>query len=292
MSRDRAVVRALSEAGLCESIVSRRPLAGGCIARVEQVGLEDGRTVVVKMGAASAASWFDGEATGLRALRDTHTVVVPEPLGVAQVGDAAAIVMTWIEPGAADAGVWEVFGRQLAALHAVEVGDRYGFDHDNHLGASAQPNGWMEDWVAFTAERRLLHQAAIAREQGVLTVTEVERVEALCRRLDGYLPRRPKPALLHGDLWSGNALPGANGSVAVIDPAVHVGDGWADIAMMRLFGGFHPRCFDAYAEVVGQPEDVDARVGVYQLYHLLNHVNLFGRGYVAQAMSRLSHLGC
>lgn len=291
MSRDQAIACALAEAGLSASIVSREPLAGGCISGAELLRLDSGGAVVAKHGAGASAALFTGEAAGLRALNDTRTVAAPEPLGVARVGDAAAIVMTWIEPGRADGAAWEGFGRELAALHAADVGARYGFDADNHIGATPQPNGWMDDWVDFTVERRLLHQVDLARYRGVLSAAEVARVETLCARLDEHLPRHPKPALLHGDLWSGNALPTAHGRVAVIDPAVHVGDGWADIAMMRLFGGFHARCFDAYGEAAGEPEGVAGRIAVYQLYHVLNHVNLFGRGYAAQAMGLVARLG-
>ena len=110
----------------------------------------------------------------------------------------------------------------------------------------------------------------------------------MIERLDSLLPRRPRSALLHGDLWSGNALGTADRTgtarVAVIDPACSHGDGWADIAMMKLFGGFPEECFDAYTDCVGKPHQLESRLAVYQLYHVLNHVNLFGRGYVAQAM--------
>jgi fructosamine-3-kinase len=292
LSRDRAIAAALAATGNRERIVSRRALAGGSISGAELLILESGQRVVAKSGAASAAPRFAAEATGLGALGDTDTVAVPEALGVAEAGDSAAIVMSWIEPGPVDAAGWEAFGRDLAALHGADAGTRYGFDSDNHIGATPQANGWMGDWVAFNAERRLLPQVELASHRGVLTGAQRERVETLCTVLDRCLPRTPKPALLHGDLWSGNALPTLAGRVAVIDPAVYVGDGWADIAMMRLFGGFHRRCFDAYAEAVDEHGDVEARIAVYQLYHLLNHANLFGHGYVTQAMSLLSRLGC
>jgi fructosamine-3-kinase len=300
LSRDAFVAgaldAALAAAGLPRKTVARRPLAGGCIFQAEVITLADGREVVAKFGAQADAPLFREEAVGLRALHDTGTVRVPEPLGVGEVGGAApggaVLVMRYVVPGRADAAAWAAFGRELAALHATDVGSRYGFHTDNHLGATLQPNGWTHDWVRFTAERRLQHQARLARGRGLLEPSEARRIDVLCGCLDDHLPRRPRPALLHGDLWSGNALPAADGRVAVIDPAVHVGDGWADIAMMRLFGGFPEVCFDAYREAAGDPGNTATRIVVYQLYHLLNHVNLFGRGYAGQAMSLLSRLGC
>jgi fructosamine-3-kinase len=296
VSRDAAVAAALDAAGLPRDIVSRRRLAGGCLFGADVLTLAGGREVVAKSGPRSAGALLREEATGLRALHDTATVMVPAPLGIGEAGDdgagGAALVMSFVAPGRADAAGWAAFGRELAALHAADAGSSYGFHADNHLGATPQPNGWMDDWVVFTAERRLRHQATLARDRGLLESAEARRVETLCDRLDRYLPRRPRPALLHGDLWRGNAVPGAGGRVAVIDPAVHVGDGQADIAMMRLFGGFPEVCFDAYREVAGDPGDTGPRIAVYQLYHVLNHLNLFGRGYAGQAMSLLSRLGC
>ncbi len=291
MSRDAAIAAALAQAGLTAQIAARRPLSGGCILGAELLDLAGGERVVAKSASGAARGLLAEEAAGLTALHATNTVAVPEPLGLGEVGDAAALVMAYVEPGRASREAWEAFGRDLARLHAADAGTRYGFHMDNHLGATPQPNGWADDWVEFTAARRLAHQAELARQRGALSLPELARVEALCRSLDRYLPRHPKPALLHGDLWAGNALPAAGGRIAVIDPAVHVGDGWADIAMMRLFGGFDPACFRAYGEGVGDRENVDERIAVYQLYHVLNHVNLFGRGYAGQALALLTRLG-
>lgn len=291
MSRDRAIDAALQQAGLPANITARRSLAGGCIFNVEALTLEDGRIVVAKTGSSSDATIFREEAAGLHALADTKTVAVPAPLAAVEVNGAAALVMTFLERGDADEGAWRNFGSDLAKLHAVDVGRRYGFEMDNHLGSTPQPNAWMDDWVSFNVECRFQHQARLAKQSGVLDASELKRIDVLCAALDQHLPRHPKPALLHGDLWSGNAMPTAEGRIAVIDPAVYVGDGWADIAMMKLFGGFSPGCFAAYAEGVDDHVSVNERIAVYQLYHVLNHCNLFGRGYAGQAMALLSRLG-
>jgi fructosamine-3-kinase len=197
-----------------------------------------------------------------------------------------------INDAPASAAAWTQLGRSLAALHAIDVGPAYGFDVDNHIGTTPQINTWSEDWVAFNRACRLGPQIDLAARRGLLHDRERERLDRLLDRLGDVLPARPKPALLHGDLWSGNALPTetADGpAVAIIDPACSVGDGQADIAMMQLFGGFDASCFAAYEAATGEPID-PTRIAVYQLYHVLNHVNLFGRGYAGQAMSLVGRL--
>jgi len=291
MNADRAIDAALKQAGLPTDIDSRQSLSGGCIFSAQALTLSNGRTIVAKTGSSNDARIFEEEATGLRALAETNTVAVPEPLGMAATDGAAALLMSFIERGSASDEAWQRFGAELAQLHDVDVGRRYGFDMDNHLGSTPQPNGWMDDWVEFNIEHRFQHQARLAKRSGVLNASELKRIDALCSGLDRHVPRQPKPALLHGDLWSGNALPTVDDRIAVIDPAVYIGDGWADIAMMKLFGGFAPACFEAYAEKVSDHDNVEQRIAVYQLYHVLNHANLFGRGYAGQAMSLLSRLG-
>ncbi|MHC4102897.1 MAG: fructosamine kinase family protein, partial [Planctomycetota bacterium] len=182
-------------------------------------------------------------------------------------------------------------------LHGADPGDvtGYGFNGDNHLGTTPQPNRWHDDWIRFNADCRLGHQLTLAARNNLLSGSEARRVERVIDRLETLIPRRPKPALLHGDLWSGNALGAVEESgeqrIAVIDPACSYGDGWADIAMMRLFGGFPSRCLEAYAAETDDREGVEPRITVYQLYHVLNHVNLFGRGYAGQAMTLAASLG-
>lgn len=291
MSRDRAIAEALRGANLSTTIRSRRNLSGGCIFNVEALTLDDGQIVVVKSGGGEAETIFREESAGLKALATTNTVLVPEPLGEACVNGHAALLLSYIAPGNADRSSWQSFGRDLARLHSCNVGDRYGFDHDNHIGATPQPNGWMDDWVEFNRVHRLGYQTRLASSRGHLTKPQTQRLDALCDQLEKYIPRRPKPALLHGDLWSGNALPTECGRIAVIDPAVYIGDGWADIAMMQLFGGFYAECINAYRELNDDQENLAERIAVYQLYHLLNHVNLFGGGYVSQAIGLLGRLG-
>ncbi|MCA8959792.1 MAG: fructosamine kinase family protein [Planctomycetes bacterium] len=284
------VEAALGEHGIDVRVRSRRSLGGGCIHDVERIELEDGRAFVAKCNHRRAASAFEEERAGLEALDRTRTVLVPKPLGVSRVGERAVFLLEALEPAdSVSSDVWRRFGVELAALHAAGGYDRYGFDHDNHVGATSQPNPWTRDWVEFNREHRIGHQVRLAERAGLLRGAERRSLERLVERLDRILPARPRPSLLHGDLWSGNALPVrvADGGVrvALIDPAVSVGDGWADIAMMQLFGGFPESCHRAYAEAQDDQDRVEERLGVYRLYHVLNHLNLFGRSYAARAVA-------
>jgi len=296
MTERTAIQRALESAGLPPIVTGVADLSGGCIHRVVRVTLDDGREIVGKMNSADQLPLFEEEAAGLAALAKTNTVVTPRPLVAGAFGSHAVLLMTMLARGGEGDESWPRFGRELAALHAVDVGSRYGFHADNHLGSTFQPNTWCDDWVEFNARYRLGHQISLARSGGLLAGGELRRLETLIGRLEQFIPRRPKPALLHGDLWSGNALPtrDANGEprIGIIDPACSVGDGWADVAMMRLFGGFSRSCHEAYAGAVDDHDRIGQRLLVYQLYHLLNHVNLFGRGYAGQVMSVVDRLGC
>ncbi|MCI0362412.1 MAG: fructosamine kinase family protein [Phycisphaerales bacterium] len=298
MNAQPAIERALVEAGLNSKIRSNRSLSGGCIHQVIELTLADGMKLVAKVNSSENKGLFEEEMHGLRALGASGAVIVPKPLSVVAHGENAALLMTAIEPPndrRSDSAAAAQFGADLAALHQADVGERYGFEMDNHIGSPLQVNSWHDDWVAFNAVNRLGFQAQLAREAGLLNDGQTKSIEKLIDRLDRFIPGKPKPSLLHGDLWSGNALPtlargGRGGTYAVIDPACSIGDGWADIAMMKLFGGFDESCFEAYRASIGAPDDVEDRLVVYQLYHVLNHVNIFGSGYVGQAMSLVRRL--
>jgi fructosamine-3-kinase len=297
MTEDAAIQQALREAGVHCPVASRRDLSGGCIHRVRELTLTDGTRIVAKINDAGQIGLFEEEAAGLAALAETDTVLVPRPLAVTVGGGAAVLLMTAIAHGQVDSEAWRRFALELGALHGADTGGvpGYGFEADNHLGSTPQPNRWCEDWVEFNAECRLGHQLSLAARAGLLGAKEARRVQRVIDRLEAFIPRRPRPALLHGDLWSGNALPAVDEAgeqrVALIDPACSYGDGWADIAMMKLFGGFPQGCFEAYASAVDDHDRIEPRIAVYQLYHVLNHVNLFGRGYAGQAMALVGELG-
>lgn len=296
MSADPSIAHALREAGVKPALAGTRDLSGSCIHRVLELSLSDGSKLVAKVNDGGCLGLFKDEAEGLGALARTGTVAVPRVIGVSASHGRAVLLMTAIKRGRATDDAWRRFGRELAALHRDTAGtgrNGYGFETDNHLGSTPQPNGWCDDWVQFNARHRLGHQLGLAMQRRLLDAGEIGRIETVIERLDALVPQRPPASLLHGDLWSGNALASdderGEPRIAVIDPACSYGDGWADIAMMKLFGGFPQSCFDAYAAACG--EEPPTRIAVYQLYHVLNHVNLFGRSYAGQAMALAAALG-
>lgn len=220
---------------------------------------------------------YAAEAEGLRALRAAG-VRAPEPFDHGIRGGKAFIEMERLELGArAD---WPAMGRMLAALHR-NTADRFGWKSDNWIGLGPQKNGWCEDWASFFLEKRLIPQAARAEQNGYrIELPDVKKL------LEGH---RPKASLLHGDLWSGNAGFTPSGPV-IFDPAVYYGDREADLAMSELFGGFPREFYASYNEAFPLPSGYEVRKNLYNLYHLLNHLNLFGGGYLGQVNATLGLL--
>ena len=266
---------ALVAEALGSPVRSVQALSGGCVSEVCRVESEAGSRLVAKFGPFAV---LEEERAGLQTLAEAKAVRVPQVTCLHGAEEAAVLLMEELVVGSDPD--WGRFGRDLALLHSTTVGERYGFDLDNHLGTTPQPNGWMDDWVAFNRTRRHgpLVDALVVR--GALTGDDLELVRRVLASLGGVLPERPRPSLLHGDLWSGNAIPLEGGGVAVIDPAPYVGHALADIAMMQLFGGFPPACFEGYLDAGGEGFD-PACLAVYRLHHLLNHLLLFGPGYLS-----------
>ena len=224
----------------------------------------------LKEADAARAGAFAAEAEGLEALRP-H-IRVPQVLDHGVKGGKAFIRLEHLD---LQRGDYASFGRMLAALHR-QTGARYGWHRDNYIGLSPQQNGWSDDWAEFWRERRLRPQ--------------FERAGLKCEFFEHLLQdHRPRPSLLHGDLWNGNAGFTAEGPV-VFDPAVYYGDREADLAMTELFGGFPLDFYTAYEEVYPLDKGYQTRKHLYNLYHLLNHLNLFGGGYLAQVKATLSLL--
>ena len=243
----------------------------------------DGGSVFVKTGAPSAADGFAAEADGLLGLSSSGAVRVPKVLAHGSTESDAYIALEWLELGPPDATVAERFGRQLAALHRVSS-DRHGWRRDNTIGRTPQKNAWSENWLEFFGQRRLRYQLELAGERG-----HDRELGAIGARLLDALPgllgeHEPRPSLLHGDLWAGN-FAACQGEPVMFDPAVHFGDRETDLAMTQLFGGFPPRFYAAYREAWPLAPGAERRVDLYQLYHVLNHLNLFGGAYLGQSLS-------
>ena len=275
---------------------SGQRLGGGDVSAAARVETAAG-PVFAKWGAGDAGRTYAAEADGLAALhaQAPADLVVPRPIAFAGSTEAAPgwLLLPWIEPGRPTDADWRRFGRALGALHAAESADvaapdrgPYGWSDDNWIGSKPQRNGWHDDWPAFFGECRLLAQAEVVRQRGAWNAAWDRPLDALVSRLGEILPARPHPALVHGDLWAGNALCTSDGRFAIIDPAVYVGHGESDLALCELFGGFAGSFHDAYHERMG-PRDPD-RVEVYQLFHRINHLT-HGPGYahgVAQTLAR------
>ncbi len=270
------VQRWLEEQGLGQA-VETRPAAGGCISNGVHLTTAQGERFFLKTHRSAPPDMFTREAEGLRALNVPDGPRVPQ---VFLMGERF-LLLEDVQPRAAPPqGFWERLGRALAALHA-HTAPAFGFEHDNYIGSTPQPNPWTKDGYAFFSEHRLRYQARMARRRGLLSAAQERAVERIIARLPELVPPQP-PALIHGDLWRGNLLVDAGGAPALIDPAAHYGWPEAELSMMGLFGGFPLRCYAAYREAHPYPPNLRERMPVYNLYHLLNHLNLFGRGYLAQ----------
>ncbi len=284
-----ALAAALGEALGCR--VEPAPTAevhGGCINRCWRWETSSG-PVFVKEAPAAGREMLEAERHGLVELRSAEAVRVPEPLAVGAVDDGAFLALEWIDfgssPGAADGDL----GEQLAALHRRRA-DRYGLDRDNTIGSTPQHNAWSEDWVRFLRDQRLGYQLDLAARNG-----HAGRLQERGRRLLGCLDvffatYHPAPSLLHGDLWGGNRGVDTAGRPVIYDPAVYYGDREADIAMTRLFGGFGPRFYSAYVAAWPLDQAAGTRRDLYNLYHVLNHLNLFGGSYRGQAEVMIDRL--
>lgn len=280
-----ALTGALRAVGDDTTLTSVQPVGGGCISHAYRLTTARS-SYFLKWNAQALPGMFSAEAQGLRLIRATRTVRVPAVIAVAEASTdcPAYILLEWLEtisgtPGQIDQAR---LGTQLAAMHRVTM-PAYGLDHDNYLGSTPQPNGWDNDWIRFFRERRLRPQIELAQRNGRLPSRRRRGLERLLEQLDRWLSGiERQPALLHGDLWAGNVLSLPDGTPALIDPAIYYGDREAELAYTRLFGGFHAHFMAAYQEAWPLAPDYADRCDLYNLYHLLNHLNLFGESYGAQ----------
>jgi fructosamine-3-kinase len=246
----------------------------------------DGRAAIAKVRRDAPQGFFDAEAHGLAALAATRTLRTPEVLGVGAHG----IALEDLGAGRASDDDWQRAGAALARMHAL-ARDRFGFDADGWCGDSPQDNTRDADGHRFFAERRLLPQAERASAGGLLDANDRRALDRICARLADLVPRAPA-ALVHGDLWLGNLPACASGELALIDAgAVHHGWAEADLAMLTLFGEPPPAFFAAYAAESASDPSWRERAPLYNLYHLLNHLNLFGASYLGGVRTVLRRYG-
>jgi len=264
--------------------LGRRALGGGDISQVERVETDAG-TFIVKSHPSPPPGFFGAEAAGLAALRASGTSLrIPAVVAVSD-DTPAFLVLEDLGAGRPSGGFDEAFGRGLAELHR-QRSDRFGFERQTFCGTTTQPNPWTDRWVDFYREARLGHQLDLAERSGQLSPAELRSAGHLLERLDAWIDEPAEgPSLIHGDLWSGNLHVSETGAPSLIDPSASFSHREAELGMMQLFGGFGARVYRAYEEAFPLDAGWRERNPLYQLYHLLNHLNLFGGGYRSQVMA-------
>ncbi len=270
-------------------IVAKQALSGGSINSAYRLETREGDRLFVKLNRESLRSMFEAEAEGLQALRNANAIRVPEPLCCGAGQGYAWLVSEYISFGQGSEQTEAVFGRQFAELHH-HTSDRFGWHRDNTIGSTPQVNDQENDWVEFYRKHRLGLQLHLAAENG-LTGSLQTKGEHLMADMDAFFSSyKPVPSLLHGDLWGGNQGTDHAGNPVIFDPAVYYGDREADLAMTELFGGFSSSFYEAYEEAWPLDEGYPVRRTLYNLYHILNHANLFGGGYAMQAERMMDRL--
>ena len=261
-------------------VCSATSVSGGSINEAFRLQGTNGECYFLKLNDARHHPMFEAEAAGLDAITATNTVRVPQPIAHGIAGQQSYLVLEYLELHAH--GDARLLGEQLAALHQCK-GKAFGFAQDNFIGTTPQSNTWTDDWVTFWREQRLGFQLQLASKNG-----HSDQLQSMGEKLLAALPTffcgyTPQPSLLHGDLWSGNHAYLAQGSPAIFDPAAYYGDRECDIAMTELFGGFAADFYTAYRASWPLDSGYATRRDLYNLYHILNHANIFGGGYVRQA---------
>jgi len=262
-------------------IKSHTPLGGGCIN--EAYRISNGKTdYFVKTNQLEHGDMFETEAISLQEMFDQNTVRVPEPICYGQTDSKTYLVLEYLPlSGRPDA---IRLGQQLAAMHQVTA-PQFGWHRNNTIGSTPQFNQLTDNWPEFWRQQRLLPQLDLAQKNGYASSLNPVMDKLLVSFDCLFENHTPQPSLLHGDLWGGNASALADGTPIIFDPALYYGDREADIAMTQLFGGFEASFYSAYNDVSPLHEGYATRKNFYNLYHIINHLNLFGSGYLNQAIS-------
>ena len=264
------------------------PVGGGSINTCYR--LEGGDSIYfAKLNDGSGLTMFEAERDGLAELAAAGCIRVPVPVCCGQAGGMAFLVMEHVRFGRTSPGSAARLGRELAALHRV-TGEAFGWWRDNTIGSSPQPNARDDDWVCFLRDQRLGFQLRLAAKHGYGGSLQ-RKGERLLEDMPAFFTTyQPVPSLLHGDLWGGNYATDEDGAPVIFDPAVYYGDRETDLAMTELFGGFPQEFYDTYRETWPLDAGYSRRKILYKLYHVLNHMNIFGGGYAPQAEQMMDQL--
>ncbi len=270
------------------SIKQTQSVSGGCINSAFIIE-SDSQIFFIKLNQSGLLSMFEAEFAGLEEISKSETVKVPQPIVCGISADKAFIVLEKISIGSGNTNSDVTLGQQLAALHQINQ-PYYGWQQNNTIGSTEQINNSSDDWIGFWREHRLGFQLSLAEKNGY-GGSLIRSGERLSESLDCFFSNyTPQPSLLHGDLWSGNASVTNDGEPIIYDPACYYGDREADIAMTELFGGFGSNFYAAYNESYPLDSNYTIRKTLYNLYHILNHLNLFGEGYLHQAENMIDSL--
>lgn len=263
----------------------RRAVSGGCINQGYRI--TDGtQAYFVKLNRASQIAMFEAEALGLQQMLATQTIFVPKPICWGTAADSAYLVLEWLELGRGSHQAWGEMGRQLAKLHQAQGATAFGWERNNTIGSTPQINTWTADWTQFFTQHRIGYQLQLAKQRG----GHFPQGDRLLAAIPELLTHNPQPSLVHGDLWSGNAAVTQSGQPVIFDPALYWGDREVDLAMTELFGGFPAEFYQGYNQIFALESGYQQRKPLYNLYHILNHFNLFGGSYESQANQLLRSL--
>lgn len=246
------------------------------------------RRYFLKLNQPNQSDMFAAEALGLQQLHQTQAIRVPVPVCWGEASGCSYIVLEYLDlSGRGTQAAWATMGRQLAAMHRHGTSDRFGWQRTNTIGSTPQLNSWCESWADFFAEYRIGYQVKLGRRRG----GDFPKPEVAIAAVREFLrDREPEPSLVHGDLWSGNAAMTEAGEPVIFDPAAYYGDREVDLAMTEMFGGFPPAFYEGYNAAWSLDPGYRQRKEIYNLYHILNHFNLFGGGYGYQASQVLDRL--
>jgi fructosamine-3-kinase len=260
-------------------------ISGGCIHNAQKISTNKG-LYFVKLNRDTDVHMFETEYAGLELLAEANELDVPKPLAFGIYSGQAYLILEFIESQHRKNDFWIDFGRSLANLHLKHKNDQYGLNHNNYIGRLDQFNDFHKDWITFFIDQRLEVQLKMAFNNSYIDEAYLERFGRFYKQLPGLLPVEP-PSLLHGDLWSGNFMIGANGQPVIIDPAIYYGNREIELSFTQMFGGFDRLFYDSYFESFPLAPGFDDRVEIYNIYPHLVHVNLFGASYLGGVTSVL-----
>lgn len=268
---------------LHSKIIGFETLTGGCVANTQKIFTDDGNTYFLKTG--GTLGMFPKEANGISEIAASKTIAVPDVVAM----DNDFLLLSYIKPGAKSNQFFKDFGQDLAMMHQ-HTASHFGFSEDNFIGSTPQVNipdsNERSNWPLFYYNKRLKFQFLLAESKGYVNSEFRQLFSQLENKFDTIIPcTSEKPSLLHGDLWGGNFLINEEGNAVLIDPAVYYGHREADLAMTKIFGGFSPAFYSAYNECYPLADGWEYRENIYKLYHILNHLNLFGDSYYSEVIS-------